>query len=184
MAIQSVVLDRLVGWVSPADEKDWDALYAEQLPRVYNYFRYRVGPDDAEDLTSETFGKAWRARHRYRRDLAGFSTWLMTIARNVAVDHWRRRHVHLPLEAAADVPSGSGSPEDHALAQSDRERLGELMQGLPEQKRELLALKYGAGMTNRAIARLTGLTDSNVGTILHRTILELRAGWRENSHDG
>ncbi len=177
MAIQSVVLDRLVGWVSPADEEDWDALYAEQLPRVYNFFRYRVGDGpEAEDLTSETFEKAWRARHRYRRDLAGFSTWLLTIARNVSIDHWRRRRIHLPLEAAADVPAGP-SPEDHAVAQSDRERLGALMARLPEQKRELLALKYGAGMTNRAIARLTGLTDSNVGTILFRTIQELRADW-------
>jgi RNA polymerase sigma-70 factor, ECF subfamily len=184
MAIQSVVLDRLVGWVTPADEADWDALYAEQLPRVYNYFRYRVGRGpEAEDLTSETFEKAWRARHRYRRDLAGFSTWLMTIARNVAIDHWRRRRAHLPLEAAADVPAGP-SPEDHAVAQSDRERLGRLLAGLPEPKRELLALKYGAGMTNRAIARLMGLTESNVGTILFRTIRELRADWQEDSHDG
>jgi len=55
-----------MAWVS-AEELDWDALYSDQLPRIYNYFRFRVGSDaDAEDLTSRTFEKAWRARQQYR----------------------------------------------------------------------------------------------------------------------
>jgi len=177
MDIQSVVISRLAGWVTPADESDWDALYAEQLPRVYNFFRYRVGDGpEAEDLTSVTFEKAWRARHRYRRDLAAFSTWLLAIARNVAIDHHRRARAHVPLAEAAEV-AGGASPEDLAMKRSECERLSQLLERLPAQKRELLALKYGAGMTNRAIARLTGLSESNVGTLLHRTIRELRADW-------
>ena len=50
-------------------ELDWDALYADQAPRVYNYFRFRLAGADIEDLTSRTFEKAWRSRARYRRDL-------------------------------------------------------------------------------------------------------------------
>jgi RNA polymerase sigma-70 factor (ECF subfamily) len=177
MDIQGAVLRRLSGWVAPAEEADWDALYAEQLPRVYNFFRYRVGDGpEAEDLTSVTFEKAWRARFRYRRDLAAFSTWLLSIARNVAIDHYRRARVLLPLEAAEGISAGP-SPEELAVKRSDGDRLARLLERLPEQKRELLALRYGAGMTNRAIARLTGLSESNVGTLLHRTIQELRAGW-------
>jgi DNA-directed RNA polymerase specialized sigma24 family protein len=55
-----------------AGELDWDALYADQAPRVFNYFRFRLGGGgaDVEDLTSRTFEKAWRSRARYRRDLA------------------------------------------------------------------------------------------------------------------
>jgi RNA polymerase sigma-70 factor, ECF subfamily len=177
MDIQGAVLGRLAGWVASADEADWDALYAEQLPRVYNFFRYRVGHGpEAEDLTSVTFEKAWRARHRYRRDLAAFSTWLLTIARNVAIDHYRRTRAQAPLEEAEEVAAGA-SPEDLAVRRSDCERLTCLLERLPAQKRELLALKYGAGMTNRAIARLMGLSESNVGTLLHRTIQELRTDW-------
>src|ERR687897_133616 len=94
------VLPGLVRWITAA-EPDWDAVYREQLPRVYNFFRYRFGPSmDAEDLTARTFEKAWQARHRYRRDVAGFGTWLLAIARNVAADHVRARRHHLPLEAA------------------------------------------------------------------------------------
>jgi RNA polymerase sigma-70 factor (ECF subfamily) len=177
MANESVFASRAWAWVVWAREQDWDAMYAEQLPLVYNYFRYRVGTGPvAEDLTSITFEKAWRARHRYRRDRGAFSTWLFTVARNVAADHWRQRRLHVPLEHAIDVPSGP-TPEELAEHGSDVERLGRLVETLAERERELLSLKYGADLTNRAIARLTGLTESNVGTILHRTIQDLRAGW-------
>ena len=65
----------------PADKVDWDAVYADQLPRIYNYFRFKLGGEaEVEDLTARTFEKAWSARARYRRDLAGFSTWLFRIA--------------------------------------------------------------------------------------------------------
>ena len=87
MAAEDAVPSRLVRWVSAA-EPDWETVYAEHLPRVYNFFRFRIGDcADVEDLTSATFEKAWRARHRYRRDLSGFATWLLTIARNVATDY-------------------------------------------------------------------------------------------------
>ena len=167
---------RWARWVTTADP-DWDAVYTEQLPRVYNFFRYRIGDHaDVEDLTSLTFEKAWRARHRYRRDLAGFTIWLLTIARNVAVDYFRRAGREAPLEAAGGQTSGS-TPEDEAVRRSDVKRLAELMAALPDRDRELLALKYGAGMTNRAIARVTGFSESNVGTMLHRAVQALRAWW-------
>ena len=158
-------------------EPDWDALYRREMPRVYNYFRYRVGPGpDAEDLTSQTFERAWRARDRYREDLAAFSTWLLAIAGRLAIDHFRRRRDHAPLEAAEDVASGP-TPEDLAERSSDAARLAELLATLPERERDLLSLKYGADLTNRAIARVSGLSETNVGTILHRAVLRLRGQW-------
>jgi RNA polymerase sigma-70 factor, ECF subfamily len=164
-------------WGVATAEPNWDAVYTEQLPRVYNFFRYRLGNDaHAEDLTSRTFEKAWSARARYRRDLAGFSTWLLSIARNVAIDHLRAQRPHLPLEAAEDV-SAPGTPHDDVAKQSDLARLGALLEKLPQREQELVALKYGAEATNRAIAELTGLSESNVGTILHRVVQALRRDW-------
>jgi RNA polymerase sigma-70 factor (ECF subfamily) len=176
MAIDGTLPGRLARWVSSA-EPDWDVVYAEQLPRVYNFFRYRFGHSaDAEDLTSRTFEKAWQARHRYRKDVAAFSTWLLSIARNVAIDHARARRHHLPLEAA-ETAASAGTPEETASHRSDAERLAVLLALLPERERELIAMKFGAEMNNRAIARATGLTESNVGTILHRAIGTIRAQW-------
>jgi RNA polymerase sigma-70 factor (ECF subfamily) len=174
---------RILPW-STAAEADWDALYAEQLPRVYNFFRYRVGcTADAEDLTARTFEKAWRSRHRYQRDIAAFSTWLLTIARHVAIDYFRARRTDAPVEAAHEIPTRGPTPEQSVSAGEDARRLERLLEELPAREREILALKYGAEMTNRAIARATGLTESNVGTIVQRTLQRLRATWEITGSD-
>lgn len=165
-----------MAWVS-AQERDWDALYCDQLPRIYNYFRFRVGTDaDAEDLTARTFENAWRARERYREDLAGFSTWLFTIAHNVAADFLRARRAHMPLDAVQEM-AAEGSPEADAARDSDLMRLSVLAARLSEREQELIALKYGAGLDNRRISRLLRLSESNVGTILHRAVQTLRRQW-------
>ena len=176
MASVQVLPRRLASWI--AAEPDWDQVYEQELPRVLNFFRYRLGlAAEVEDLAARTFEKAWRARHRYRRDLAGFSTWLLTIARNVAIDHLRARQHHAPLDAAAAVPAPGDTPEQQAVRHSEAQRLAGLLATLPPRQRELIAMKYGADMTNRAIARATGLSESNVGTILHRAVEELRGRW-------
>lgn len=172
---------RSLGWLWPAtaavSDADWEALYARELPRIYNFFRYRVGDGAiAEDLTSVTFEKAWRGRERYRRDLAKFSTWLYAIARNVATDHYRRSRVEVPIEEAFDAPARS-TPEDEAVRRSDFARLAALLAELPARDREVLALKYGAEKSNREIACLTGLSESNVGTIVHRAVEKIRSKW-------
>jgi RNA polymerase sigma-70 factor (ECF subfamily) len=175
MPLDDALPVRLARWVTAAP--DWDAVFTEELPRVHSFFRYRLGPvPEVDDLTSRTFEKAWRARHRYRRDLAGFRTWLLSIARNVAIDHLRVHRPHLPLDAAASV-AGPGTPEETMVRQSEAARLAALLADLSDRDRELVALKFGAGMTNRAIARATGLTESNVGTILHRAVDTLRGRW-------
>jgi RNA polymerase sigma-70 factor (ECF subfamily) len=178
-----VVRGRLLPWAE-STEPDWDAVYRAELPRVYNFFRYRFGVGaDAEDLTARTFEKAWRARQRYRRDIAGFSTWLLSIARNVAIDHLRIARRHLPLEAAAGVASAAATPEDAAIRTAAANRLATLLATLPDRERELLAMKYGAELTNRQIAAATGLSESNVGTIVHRAVIALRSRWDEQRNE-
>ena len=73
MGSREAAADRSMDWPASGDV-DWDALYAEHLPRIYNYFRFRLATQaDVEDLTARVFEKAWSARGRYRRDLAAFS---------------------------------------------------------------------------------------------------------------
>jgi RNA polymerase sigma-70 factor (ECF subfamily) len=159
---------------------NFEALYHAELPRVYNFFRYRVGDDQvAEDLTSETFEKAWRNRQRYRTDLAAFSTWLFTIARRVAQDYYRKGHHEFPLDEISSIPAKELT-EDAFQQNADIAHLSVLLARLADRERELVALKYGAELTNRAIARLSGLSESNVGVILHRTIQILRSEWEND----
>jgi RNA polymerase sigma-70 factor (ECF subfamily) len=153
---------------------DWEAAYKEYLPRVYNFFCYHVSDELlAEDLTASTFEKAWRGRTRFRRDLSAFSTWLFTIARNVATDHFRRKDRELPLEVASEQ-ADPASVEETVQNNHDFARLISILSQFPARERELIAFKYGAGLNNREIARLTRLSESNVGTILNRTVEKLR----------
>lgn len=155
---------------------DWAAVYEVEMPRVLNFFRYRVREHAvAEDLTAQTFEKAWTRRERYEEQ-GKFSAWLMTIARNVATDHYRTSRPHLPIDAAAGRADGL-SPEAQMEAKERRERLSRMLSGLPERQQEIVALKYGAELSNGEIARLVGTSESNVGTILHRTIVDLRGRW-------
>jgi RNA polymerase sigma factor (sigma-70 family) len=157
-----------------AEEADWEAVYKEYLPRVYNFFCYHVIDETlAEDLTAVTFEKAWRGRSRFRRDLGAFSTWLFTIARNAATDHFRRRGREFSLGVAGGQ-TDPASVEETVQQHQDFAQLVSILSKFPTRERELVAFKYGASLTNREIARLTHLSESNVGTILNRTIEKLR----------
>lgn len=158
---------------------DFADVYRQEVPRVYNFFRFRVGDDAlAEDLTSATFEKAWRSREQYRQDVAAFSTWLFTIAQRVLIDHLRRQQSVVSLDAISELPD-KRSMEDVIQKRADFARLSFLLAQLADRDRELVALRYGAGLTNRAIARLTGLSESNVGVLLHRAVIKLREEWEK-----
>jgi RNA polymerase sigma factor (sigma-70 family) len=99
--------------------QDWDVVYADCAPRVFNYFRYRLGNEvDAAELTSRTFERAWRSRMTYRKDLATFATWLFAIAKNVRVDYLKGRHIYLPIDAAANFAADE-TPAMEAERSSD-----------------------------------------------------------------
>jgi RNA polymerase sigma-70 factor (ECF subfamily) len=163
-----------------SDALDWDTVYRALLPKVYRFFCYQVGEGQlAEDLTSTTFEKAWRRRRRYRRDLSAFSTWVFTIARNVAIDHFRTAKQNLPLEPSLIVNESAPSPEAEATTQEQFARLATLVAHLSDRERQLLALRYGAALSYAEIAEISGLTSSNVGVILHRAVKRLRQAWEE-----
>ena len=170
------ILENLTGLVeNDRTEVDFEAVYRLELPRVFNFFRYRVGEDQiAEDLTAQTFEKAWRNRERYRHDLASFSTWLFMIARRIAADHYQSLRPGIPLDDMEQL-ADSKSLEDEVQRHAEFAQLSKLLAQLAERERELVALKYGAGLTNRAIAHISGLSESNVSTILHRVIIQLRS---------
>jgi RNA polymerase sigma-70 factor (ECF subfamily) len=164
---------------------DWDTVYWEYMPRIFNYFCYRVGERAlAEDLTATTFVKAWKARREYNPTKGAISTWLLAIARNTATDFFRRERESLPLDLVRLPLDSDERPVEEALqVGQDFERLSVLLSGLNSRERDLVALKFGIGMTNRAIAKMTGMTESNVGTTLHRVVKSLRSAWEVAAHD-
>lgn len=154
---------------------DWDEAYEELLPKVYNFFRYRFFDNGlAEELTAETLSRAWQSQHRYRPDLAKFSTWVLGIARHVALDELRRRNADETDFENIEISDNQIDVENSVQAHQQIDELKTHLAKLTADEQELVGLKYGAGMTNRAIAEITGLSESNVGTVLHRIVTRLR----------
>jgi RNA polymerase sigma-70 factor (ECF subfamily) len=162
---------------------DWNAVYESELSRIYNYFLYKVGNRElAQDLTTTTFERAWKARGKYNAIIASPSTWLLGISRNILREHFRRnKAVENKIELIQDneqLPSPV-DVEQSFQEQQDKVLLQSFLLELPEREHDLVALKYGAGLSNREIAKATGLSESNVGSILHRTVTNLRRKWDE-----
>lgn len=155
-------------------------LYREHLGGVYNFCLYRVGDAvAAEDLTADIFERAWRARRRYDARQGQFATWLYAIARRKVID-WQRRQRRRPTVVLDErLASSLAGPEALGAQADDRRRLRRLIQDLPGPDQELIAMKYGAGMTNRDIAALLGKNESAVGSALFRLVRKLRQQWEE-----
>jgi RNA polymerase sigma factor (sigma-70 family) len=164
---------------------DWDSVFRSELPRIYNFFIYKLGERElAQDLTAATFERAWKLRAKYRKGIASLSTWFFGIARNVLHEHFRndksRRKLAGDIVLGKEVNSND-DVEKNYQHNLEKKYLQKLIFELPEREQDLIALKYGAGLTNREIAKLTRLSESNVGSILHRTIKSLRNKLEDNN---
>ncbi len=170
------------------DKSSGDAfaqLYDEYLDKVYRYIQYRVNNMHlAEDLTSSVFEKALANFARYSSDKASFSTWIFAIARNTVIDYYRvdgKRHT-VPVEEAVDKPSGDLSPEEEFEKKEEVRKLRMCLAQLPNEEHEIIRLKFGAELNNRQIAKILGLSESNVGTRLYRAVRKLREGFTESDN--
>jgi len=166
-----------------ADElTDFAAFYDATLPQVYRYVAYRVGDTaTAEDLTSEIFENALRAWNGRRKPEA-LMPWLFRIARNAVFSHYRQngRREAVPLEAAAALPALDADPEQRLLEAEQRRRARQALQQLSRREQDLIALKFGSGMTNRELAPVLGLSESNVAVLLHRALRKIQSDLAEN----
>jgi RNA polymerase sigma-70 factor, ECF subfamily len=127
----------------------------------------------AEDVTALAFERAYRRRSRFDPARGTRRSWLFGIARNAALDELRRRGRHAELIAdPEDV--GAPAPDDAADAALRRTTLRAAIATLSARERELVALKFFAGLQNAEIARVIGTTESNAGTKLHRVVEKLR----------
>jgi RNA polymerase sigma-70 factor (ECF subfamily) len=157
-------------------------LYEYYMPKVFRYINYQVGDMDlAEDLTSAVFEKVLTKLDSYRSNKAAFSTWLMTIARNTVIDHYRvkSRKITISIEEIFEPASGDISPEEEVIRKEELQRLDTYLKELFPQEREIISLKFGAELNNRQIAKILDVSESNVGTKLYRAIRKLRDKFKE-----
>lgn len=151
--------------------------YDEHVWHVYGFVGYRVGQREvAEDLTQATFERALRAWHRFDPKRATCRTWLLAIAMNLVIDHYRRAgpNREQPMGDEALLESAPAPDSDPAERLGVSPELEQAMAALDERERTLIALRFGGDLNGPEIAELTGLTLANVQQILSRAMRRLR----------
>lgn len=154
---------------------NWDTVFDVELDRIYNYLIYRLGePAAAQDVTAETFETAWKIRHRYNANKGTAQSWLFGIARKRA-GVYLKRHKRKQEVALSDEIHAVTTPLDEQFDRGQlKTALRHAIQTIAPRDQEIIALKYGAGLNNRQIAKQVSLSESNVGTIIYRTVAQLR----------
>jgi len=161
----------------PAAGNRYDVIarvYEEYYPKLYKYTLYRVGNHSiAEDLVSDAFEKALTRYNTYNPEKAKLSTWLFAIVNNTIINYHKKQQHYSPSLELENMES-KYRLEDLVIELELKEILLKSLMALDERQRNIVALKFGAGLTNREIAQITELTESNVGTILYRALRRLR----------
>jgi RNA polymerase sigma-70 factor (ECF subfamily) len=171
------VTDTLMTPAAQVTGTAWDRLeelYRSSRGDVYAYvatlLRDRAA---AEDVTALTFERAFRRWRTFDRRRGAERAWLFGIARNAALDELRRRR-RLAALAVDPEDADAPGPDDLADITLRRTTVRAALASLPARERELVALKFHAGLTNAELASVLGVTESNAGTLLHRTMDKLR----------
>ena len=164
----------------PSDpDAEFEALYRTSRDDLYAYAAGLLRDSAAaEDVTALAFERAYRRRRSFNPERGTKRAWLFGIARNAALDELRRRRRQASLLAEpADDPAMT--PEHGADVALRRTALRAAIASLAPRERELVALKFFAGLTNSEIGAVIGVSETNAGTRLHRVIEKLRSACDE-----
>lgn len=164
---------------------EFEALYRTACADVYAYVRSLVGDAaTADDITAAAFEKAYRKRRSFDPRRGTPRQWLFTIARNASLDELRRRKRSATLVpdagervASAARADGGAADADGGAADGDGDRsdvVRAAIASLSPRDRDLIALKFYAGLSNAEIATTLGISESNAGTRVHRALSALR----------
>jgi len=143
----------------------------------YVYALTSGSQDDAEDLTAETFLRAWKARYQFQGEIDSAISWLIGIAKRLVIDDYRRT-ARANRNSPTDVNSES-TPEQTAIQQEQQKLLFRLLADLPDEQREILILRYLLGWRVNDIAQNIGASENKVSVSLHRILSKLREKWTE-----
>lgn len=153
-------------------------LYAIHAPPLFRYFWFHTRSRPlAEDLVSETFLTVLNTLGTFSAGRGLFAGWLYGIARHTLARHRRKRN------AAEQADRASIETAGQVLSSDERIDLWQAVGELSSMEREVIALKFGAGLTHKEIAGVTSLREAHVGVVLYRALQQLRARLVDTERD-
>jgi RNA polymerase sigma-70 factor (ECF subfamily) len=168
-------LDRLVANAKRGDSQAFGQLFDEYAGPIHRFIASRVNsPSDAEDLTQLVFVKALEALPRYEARGIPFGGWLFRLARNAIIDQIRTRRDHLPLVTALTRETDDAGPEATAALRDDLDRVAQALTELTDDQREVIELRFFAGLSVLETAVAMGRQEGTVRGLQFRAIAALR----------
>jgi RNA polymerase sigma-70 factor (ECF subfamily) len=159
------------------DKDAFGELYERYITKIYNYIYYRTGNHhDAEDLAARVFFRAMAHIENYTERGVPFQAWLYRIAHNL-VANWHRdrgRRKIIPLDEYVAASLKSEAPEKQAQEDEEREQLLRAIRRLPEERQQLLMLKFIEHLSNAEIGEIMDRTEGAIKSLYHRTLMALR----------
>lgn len=169
---QSDTQDRLLS--SERFTQIYDAYYT----RVYKYICYRIHDHHAaEEICSHIFEMVISKYSSFSPEKSNFEVWLFAIARNAVTDYYRslkKKRAVFSLDAILEMVLAKPSPEDVVIQGDKNKALFAALAKLSDKERNILAMKYAAGLKNSEIAELLGVSGSNIGVVLYRSLKKLQ----------
>jgi RNA polymerase sigma-70 factor, ECF subfamily len=160
----------------------FEALYRSSRDDVYGYVCTLLrDPAAAEDITAQAFERAYRRRRTFDRRRGEERAWLFGIARNAALDELRRRRRLASLVVEPSDEEAEVAIEDGAEVALRRTAVRAALAGLTGREREIVALKFHAGLSNAELARVLGVSETNAGTLVYRVMEKLRKACNETA---
>lgn len=170
----------VAAWVQQAQggsEVAFGRLYETYFDRVYRYIAFRVDSiADAEDLTEDVFIRMLEALKSFKWRDVPFSAWILRIAHNRVVDHWRRGRSRssTPLEEAPPLPTSAEDPAQSVETFSDIQALNKAMTDLTDLQRQVLSLRFGSGLSIAETAQAMNRNEGAIKALQHSAVSALR----------
>ncbi|MEO8392711.1 MAG: sigma-70 family RNA polymerase sigma factor [Chloroflexota bacterium] len=173
----------LVEMAKVGDKDAFGELYERYLDKIYSYIYYRTGNHhDAEDLTARVFFRAMAHIESYTERGVPFQAWLYRIAHNL-VANWHRdrgRRKVIPLDEFIAASLKSDTPDQQAEDREERDALRAAIRRLPEERQQLLLLKFVDHLSNAEIGVIMERTEGAIKSLYHRTLIALRDELQSN----
>jgi RNA polymerase sigma-70 factor (ECF subfamily) len=166
----------LVDAAKAGDQRALSELYQTYFPRVYRYILARTGsPHDAEDLAEEVFMRVLEAIERFQHREAPFSAWLFRIAHNAVISQRRKESARGKSGPLLEgIPVDSAGPDELVEQRLILNEVMEAARKLPDAQRQVITLRFTAGLSVAETALAMGKGEGNVKVIQHKAIAKLR----------
>lgn len=157
------------------DNIEIGAIYEQYHLSIFRYLYYRVGDlYTAEDLASEVFVHMIRSLNQFRPNSVSFQAWLYQIARNLAIDHYRKSKVRNHTELEENLSSGEEALDSTIEKKLNNERLRRALNKLSNDQREVIELRFIAGMPISEVAQILHKSENAIKAHQRRGLAALR----------